>query len=449
MTIWLLAAVLNLGPEARTALSLTIYNEGIALVRETRIAELPKGQHTLLVKEVPARILADSLLVRPAESEEDFRLLEQNYEYDLASRPKLLSRYIGKKIYFRVQEKDETRLLEGILLSTDGLVRIGDKIHTAFPGTPILPELPEGIFLKPTLLWLVETRRAGRYPLEFSYLTQGIRWEASYVGMLNPENTEMSLSAWITVTNESGAAYEDAALQFIAGKIQRARRPTPYRAEVRLMKQAPEVTAEAFFEYHLYTLARRTTIRRNEVKQILFLEAPRVAVQKQYLVLGWQGAWQQRTPGKRAVPVGVYLEFENTKAQGLGVALPAGIVRIYQRDSSGRAQFLGEDRIGHTPRNESLTLKVGEAFDLRAERALVRYRDLGNCDRFTVEYSLRNRKKEEVEIEVREYAPAFAEWDILDSSHPWERLTQQAFRFRVRVPPDAEETLRFTLQICV
>lgn len=438
----------------REAVTLTVYNQNFGLVREIRSLDLGRGLLRLEFGNVASSIQPETVHIRSLESGNPLSVLEQNYEYDLLSPQKLLEKYVGRTvkvhIWNRAEEREET--VEAEVLSVNGgtILKIGDEITYNVPGRISFPEVPENLIASPTLVWLLNSR-ANRQRIEMSYLAGGINWKTDYVMVINEDDTEASVTGWVTLTNHSGTGYENATLKLVAGDVQRVGGRDEMMRSAQKMVFAAEADAvfseEAFFEYHLYTMERPTTIRQNEQKQVTLLESPGFDVDKHLIFYGaaqyYRGSYGQIVSNQK---VGVYLDFENSKANGLGMPLPAGIVRVYKRDSSGAQQFIGEDRIDHTPRDETVRIKMGEAFDVVADRRQMDYDILGHCvSESSWEINLRNHKDASSTVEIME--PVGGDWEIISSSHPAEKLDAHTFKFTVDVPGRGEKTVTYRVRV--
>lgn len=440
--------------EDRESVSITVYNQDFGLVRETRSVDLGRGIVALEFGDVASKVETETVHVRPLADPDALQLLEQNYRYDLLNPQKLLEKYVGRtvKVYPRGSGSEGEPVEAEVLSVDDGVVlRIGDEITFDYPGRFAFPQVPEDLISRPTLMWLMESRRAEQR-LEASYLSRGLGWEADYVMLLNDAETRGDLTGWVTLTNQSGASWTNAELKLVAGDVRRVsereeRRPRPTVMEAARAARDEQFREEAFFEYHLYTLQRPTTLRHNEQKQVTLLEADAFGLDKRlvfrgapYLFRGRHGEAAQRQQ------VGVYLEFRNSEDNGLGMPLPGGIVRVYKEDASGAQQFVGEDRVDHTPRDETVRIKVGEAFDVVAERKQTDYEVLGSCSSESAwEIQIRNHKEEDVAVDVVE--PASGDWEIVSASHPHEKLDQQTFAFRVDVPSRGQTTVTYRVRV--
>jgi len=338
-------------------------------------------------------------------------------------------------------------------LNEGPLYQVGKEIHIKHPGHVILPEVPEELVARPSLRWLVEADK-GKHTIQVSYLSGGLTWKADYVLKVNQAATGGDLTGWITLNNRSGIAYPDASVKLVAGEVHRAppeRRYPPVQARLELARaRPPEVTEEAFMEYHLYTIPWKTTLKHNQQKQVELLSRSGLGLERHYLVDVPANFVTGSRKGKSKLPVNVQLSFANTKANHLGDPLPGGIIRIYSEDRAGTLQFAGEDRIDHTPRDEEVKVTLGKAFDLVCEVKQTGYEDLS--DRRNRRYesgfevSLRNRKEQEaVTIGVLAHFPG--EWQIRDSSHDYVREDAFTARFSIEVPAGKEVVLSYRVRV--
>ncbi len=417
--------------------ALTVYNQNLALVKETREFSFASGLNLLTLTGVPSAIDTTSVHFKPLTG--TVTLLEQNYDYDLVSRTKLLQKYIGATITVVGEDGSRTR---GTLLSvSDGIViDAGGKVLLNPPGYLELPSLPGGLLLQPTLEWQVYSPRAYTTKGEVSYLTTGLSWNADYVVMLSDSEKLADLEGWVTMHNSSGASYKNARLKLVAGDIHRAPAPAAVGrkmlAEADMMRDgAGGFAEESFFEYHLYTLDRRTTINNNQEKQISLLTGSGIPTTKIYTY----------DPEWRGDKVEVRIEFKNSEQNGIGIPLPAGRVRVFKRDSEGMAQLVGEDAVDHTPKDEMVRLLLGNAFDIKGEKTQTDYVDLKRGFRGSYEIVLRNHKTEAVTVLVPHHI-GYANWKVLASSLDYTKKDATTIEFEVPVKPDSETKLTYTIE---
>ncbi|HEX9008791.1 MAG TPA: DUF4139 domain-containing protein [Holophagaceae bacterium] len=446
------------------ALAVTIYNDNLALVKDTREVRLPKGEARLAFEEVSAQIRPETALLRNLTAPKDFWVAEQNFDFDLLTPQKLLDKYVGRQVTVvrSVPNADgagakEVRENATVLATNGGVVlQFADRIETSIPGRIVYPGVPANLRARPTLVISLHSGAEKAQKLELSYLTGGLSWRADYVANLSPDEKTLDLSGWVTLTNQSGAAYPDATLQLVAGDVNRVQDRKPVMYEMARMAPAapppPQMQEEGLFEYHLYTLDRPTTLASNQTKQVALLSAGGVPVRKEYVLQG-QPYYYQGSYGDLGGPqkVAVYVSFQNEPAQHLGMPLPKGILRVYKRDSEGRAQFVGEDRIDHTPAHEQVRLKLGDAFDITARRKQTDYKSLGRQGRFgnvsesAYEVVLKNAKKEPVAVLVREALPG--DWEMVQNSHPFTKEDAHTAQFKVEVPAEGSATLTYRVRV--
>jgi hypothetical protein len=441
-------------------LAVTVYNSNLALVRDVRQIHLSAGVFPLHFEDVAASINPATVHFRSLSEPAKLSVVEQNYEYDLLEPAKLLQKYVGREVTLVRAEKDagSTRWVEtkALLLSDNNgpVWKIGDEIVTGMSADSYrFPDLPGNLYSRPTLVWTLDNRGANAQKVEASYLTENMSWKADYVLTVTRDEKAADLDGWVTLTNNSGVAYGNAKLQLVAGEIHQV---APLKAlesmgkAVRTMNApaAPQFTQEGFSEYHLYSLERRTSIQNNESKQISLLNGTGVPVEK-YLMVEGQAYYYRNPQGiGNAIPepVKVYYRFKNEEKGGLGMALPAGTVRVYQADSKGGVQFVGEDNIQHTPKDETLKIYIGNAFDVVCERKQTDYKKLAS-NQFEMEYEirLRNHKDGPVTVEVRE--PVGGDWEVVNSSFKPTKLDATTIGFQVPVEKDGAATLTYRVRV--
>jgi hypothetical protein len=447
------AALLTSTLKDQQSVAITIYNSNIGLVKDTRLVEFKPGIHELKFMDVAAKIDPTTVHIKSLINGLSLTVLEQNYEYDLLSPQKLLEKFVGQKVQLASinPETKKEEIVEATLLSTQGgnIFQIGDKIHIGHYGRVLLSRIPENLIPQPTLVWMLENKLSKLQKLEASYLTSGINWKADYVAVLNKLDTLTDLTGWVTIDNRSGATYQNALLKLVAGDIHRVQGEMrmDYARPMAAAKEASQqFKEESFFEYHLYTLDRRTTIKDNQTKQMTLLDANQVPIKKLFIFTGSpQYYYYQMTQGTNKQKIGVFLELENTKKNHLGMPLPKGTVRVYKEDKDGSLQFVGEDRIDHTPKDEKFKIKIGEAFDVVGERIQTDYKRLGsNLFEVAFEVTLRNHKKEGINVLVEEPIPG--DWEMLSNSHPFEKLQAHMIRFDVPLAKDKEVKVKYRIR---
>ena len=433
----------------QTRVAVTIYNSDLALVKDARTLALPAGDSKLAWREVSAHMRPETALLSG-----DARVIEQNFDFDLLTPATLLDKYLGREVeVIRVHPTTgaETRERATVLATGNGVVlKFADRIETGAPGRLAFADVPATLRDRPTLVLSLSSPRGGDRALELSYLTSGLSWRADYVAELAADEASLDLSGWVTLTNQSGAAYPNAKLQLVAGDVNRVAEPAqPAREFMAMAKVADTAMAEeSLLDYHLYSLPRPTDIQDNQTKQVALLAASRVVAKKDYVLDGAGHYFAGRYLGAQKQTIGVWLEFAN-KGDGLGVPLPRGVVRVYKQDRAGRAQFVGEDRIDHTPRNETVRLKLGEAFDLTAERTQTDYRKLAGGAEGQIETAtrivLKNARDEAATVTVREPIPG--DWTIVDASHRHDKVAAHLAEWKLAVPASGEAVLTYRVRL--
>jgi len=447
---------LSTGLEDQSGMAITVYNINLGLVKDQREIKLPQGICEVRFMDVASQIIPASVHIQSLIDTESLHILEQNYEYDLLNPEKLLDKYIGKdvKLYYKNPYTEREDIVTARLLSNNGgpIFKIGDEITFGHPGRIIFPGVPENLISKPTLVWLIENSLVSSQKVEASYLTNGITWRADYVVTLNDKDNKADLSGWVTIDNKSGATYKEARLKLVAGDVHRVRDEYEYREKMLRVAEAAARPAQQFkeeelFEYHMYTLQRQSTIKDNQTKQINLVAAGNIPVKKELL---FQGAkyyyYNQFGEAMSNQKVGVFVELENKKENNLGIPLPKGIVRVYKHDTEGSLQFIGEDRIDHTPKDEKIRVKLGDAFDVVGSRKQTDWKKIA-YDTFEAafEISLRNHKKEDVRVKVVEPIPG--DWSMLNSSHEYLKTEAFTAEFTIPVPQDKEVKLTYRVRM--
>lgn len=457
---------------------LTVYNGGFALVKEVRQLNLASGRQTIAVNDVAQQIEPTSVAIRSITAPGSFTVLEQNYRYDLVSVQAILAKAAGNLIWLnRVLPNGTKERLEGTLMSApfavvgameaggqmtyNGMVvRLADgRILLNPTGEVEVDSIPEGLISTPSLFWDLDSTRAGTNNVELSYITQGMSWTADYTISLDRDGKRGDLKGWVTMNNQSGATFKDAKLKLLAGEVQRVQPSRPRMPRggsggmPETMAGAPGFAEETFADYHLYTLQRPATVANNEIKQISLLEAVNIPVTKK-LILDPMMGYAGYRPNEGEVGTGtlrpqVRIEFTNDEKSKLGMPLPEGRFKVYQRDSSDSVQLLGEDRIQHTPKNEKLSLVVGKAFDIVAERKRTNFEWIGSGAnrrgmRETFEIEIRNRKNADETVHLLERH--WGEWKILRNNTEFTKLNSETIQFVVSLKADEVKTVSYTVE---
>jgi len=441
-TLTLALPILNSGQELnQKSLAVTIYNSNLGVVKDSREIELKSGLSEIRITDVAKLIDPTSVHIKL-----DGEVLEQNYQYDLVSFSKILQKYIDKEISL---VNDKSELIEGKLLSATG----GDVVlEKKDGGLVMIPNinnyrfsvgsLPEGLITKPTLVWQVKSNSSGNQDVEISYQTQGMNWHAEYVAVLNKDDTKLDLNSWVSVENNCGTTFKNAKLKLIAGDVNRVQNNTRMykgREQVELMSMtadAAQFEEKEFFEYHIYNLQRPTTLAQNETKQISLFESQDVNANKKY----FYRSSGYNTKGK----INVIIEFANKEEQNLGVPMPKGKVRVYKSDGES-VEFIGEDLIDHTPKNELIKLKIGDAFDILAEERQVEHKNITNrAYEQTLEVIIKNRKNENIIVEVERILGI--NWEILSTTIDYKKKNAQTITFQVPVKKNDETVLTYKVR---
>jgi hypothetical protein len=442
--IGLVTPALSLTAPRRESVALTVYNQNFALVKDVRSLDLQRGNPEVRLDDVAAQIDPTSVHFAALDHPDAVAVQEQNYQYDVANADRLLSRYLNQSVTAQMKEGGDR---SGTLLSYDG----GSIVLQESKGASILNraeikniglgEVPGGLVVKPTLFWRLASDRIGSERVEVSYLTNGINWHAEYVAVVNAQDTGLSMNGWVSLDNQSGATYDNAKLKLVAGDVHRVtppRPPIPMEAMDRAyaMKSAAQFEEHGFFEYHLYTLERPATVADKETKQLALFPSAAAAAKK---VITYDGAMD-------GTKVAIRMEFDNSKKNGLGMALPAGKVRVYKEDTDKALEFVGEDQIDHTPRDEKVRLFLGNAFDVVGERTQTNYKELSSRsheESFAIE--IRNHKDETQSVTIIEHLGG--DWKITDKSQDFVKKDAHTAEFPVMVPANGSVKVTYTARI--
>lgn len=463
--------------------SLTIYNQNFAVVRQEVPLDLKPGENQVNFNDITMHLEPDSVILRDPTGKHAVQVLEQNYRADPVSQFSLLSLYEGRTIDF--QQPDRTMVKGKVVRSgfvradtfnmdgygesapsqEDPIIEVGGQLQFGLPGTPVFPDLTAETILKPRLEWLLATDKAGKFPAEFSYVTGGMTWEADYNVVAPEKGDVVDIVGWVTMDNRTGKTFEGARIKLMAGDVNKIQQPsrTYDRMQVFAAAEAvtvgPPVTEKTFDEYHLYTLQRATTLRDHETKQVEFIRAAGVGTKQIYIYdgakidpnryngWGWENIRNDHSYGTESNPkIWVMREFRNSEANHLGMPLPKGRVRFYRRNDDGQIEFTGENVIDHTPRDETIRIYTGNAFDMTGERTRTNYLAEFNKNTATesFEIKLRNHKKEPVEVRVVEHLYRALTWDISSSSSDYKKTDSHTIEFPVTIAPDEEKTIAYT-----
>ncbi|ABF39016.1 conserved hypothetical protein [Candidatus Koribacter versatilis Ellin345] len=479
-TVWLMF-LLSVAAVAEDGTSLTIYNGGFAAVREHLPLDLKSGINPFTFAGATTTLEPESVILRDPLGQHSVQILEQSYRSDPVSQGLLLSMYEGKTIDFLVrrgQFGEREEIVKGKVIRSgyvhpnaqnpyggaqQPVIEVDGKLRFSLPGEPIFPDLGQDTVLKPTLNWLLQSDKPGAFNAELAYITNGMSWNADY-NLVVPETGNVAdVVGWITMHNNTGKTFENSRIRLMAGdvnKIQNTgglRRDYAAKAAMSMNEaaSAPVVTEKAFDEFHLYTLEHPTTLHEEETKQVEFVHAMGVTSQRIYVYDGMDGYYyygsyvgDQPSYGTQTnKKVWVMQEFKNSKENGLGIALPKGRVRFYRRDSDGSLQFIGENQIDHTPKDETVRLYTGNTFDVVGERKQTDYHvdHNGHWADESFEIHVRNHKKEAVTVRVVEHLYRWVNWKITTETDQHKKTDSQTMEYHVTVAPDQEKVVRYTV----
>ena len=439
----------------RESINVTVYNGSMSLVHDRRRITLDGGLNRIAWRDVSSNMDATSALLESL-SGGGTRVLEQNLDYDLLNPAALLQKYVGRDVVVvhdpQFAGERETRETARVLSANDGnvILRYRDRIETEVRGHIVFPTATGTFRDQPTLVLDLESALSGPQTLDLSYLTGGISWRADYVGSMTPDEKHLNVTGLVTLSNTSGAAYQNARLQLVAGNVNVVNPQTiagiAKAASTEESAAEQGVSQENYFEYHLYTMARPTTIANNQTKQVTLLVAHAIPIRKTLELRGSPSYYQSATTdlGDK-LPVGAYVSFENRGGE-LGIPLPGGIFRLYKNDSHGLSQFLGSDQIDHTPKNETVRLHLGDSFDVTAKKKQTDFRFEGSCTTVSsYEVRLGNAKPAAQDVLIVEPIPA--QWTILSENLPHAKSSSSTATWTVRVPADSHATLKYTSRV--
>jgi hypothetical protein len=442
----------------QTDLSVTVYNSNIALVRDVRNLTVPSGLFRLKLMDIAATVNPATVHFRSLNEPDKLGVLEQNYEYDLLEPAKLLHKYVGKEVTLTRSYMDNgttkrEEIKATLLADNNGPVwKIGNDIVTGVYGESYrFPEVPANLYDRPTLLMSLENSGSHKQQIEASYLAGNLSWNSDYVLTVGRDDKAADLDGWVTLVNNSGTAFHNARLQLVAGDLNRIQ-PAAAPAAMNMPMMGKAVRAEQFAqenfsEYHLYTLGRKTSVEDKETKQISLLQGSGIPVEKRLVVNGQNYYYHnQYSPGSPIKDnVMVFYKFKNEEKSGLGMPMPAGNVRVYQKDSKGNVLFVGEDRIDHTPKDEALNIHIGNAFDVISERKQTDYKHIDTHTwEMEFEITLRNHKDTPISVEVNE--PIGGDWEMLTSSYKYTKTAAFAAQFNVPVAANGTSVLKYRIR---
>jgi hypothetical protein len=448
----LAAAEQNATLDDQTGVAVTIYNQDLALVRDVRTLTLSAGENDVAFVDVSGHIQPQTALLKSAAGKLD--VLEQNFDFDLLTAAKLLEKSVGRLVRVIVTNPEtgrETVEQAKVLSVADGVVlQIGDRIETEAPGRIVFAEIPPDLRARPTLITKIASDTAGKLPVELDYLTGGLSWAADYVAELSPDENSIELKGWVTLTNTSGTTYRNALLQLVAGNVNRVQSALQDQRQKTIdvleeAKPAP-MQEQALFEYHLYTLGRPTTIADNQTKQVELLSGHGIPVTKEYRFENVAESFNEQMGEQHRVNATVRLAFTNDEKSQLGIPLPGGIVRVYKADNAGQAIFVGEDSVDHTPKNETVKLALGQAFDVTARGKQTDFEDLGS-DLYESAYEIefKNAKSQPVTVTLAQSVPG--DWKLVGESQAHEKPDSSTALWHVTIPAEGSAKLTYRVRV--
>ncbi|HVO03152.1 MAG TPA: DUF4139 domain-containing protein [Candidatus Cybelea sp.] len=451
-----IADEISVGTDQQTGIAVTIYNSDLALIRDQRKVDLKAGENEIAFVDVSAGIRPETALLTAAGG--GLTVTEQNFDFDLLTPQKLLEKSVGSTIRVirtnpttGADTSEDAKVLS--VVNDMAVLQIGDRIETAIPGRLVYSTVPANLRARPTLVTKAIADKAGPTDLALAYLSKGLSWQADYVASLSVDEKTIDLNGWVTLTNQSGVTYKDAKLQLVAGQVNQVQ-PMMQREALAdqtapMAAAAPKMVEEQAFEYHLYRLDQPTTIKENQTKQVALMAASGVPVVKQYLITNAANVWGRYSSSfgeADRINATVKLKFVNDEKSKLGMPLPKGVVRVYKADSQGEAVFVGEDSIDHTPKNEDISLTMGQAFDITARAKQTDFEQIS--DRiFENEYEieLKNAKADKVSVDVREAIPG--DWKMIKESQPHQKLDSQTAGWLVDVPANGSAKLTYRVRM--
>ncbi len=435
------------------SVDVTVYNSNLGVVKEVRTEVLDAGHNVVYFKGVASQIDPTSVHFKDLTYPES-TVLEQNYEYDLVNKNKLFEKYIDKEITIRINNGNSKETKTGTLLSHSGnqviLKDAQGKILILNADEVELPALPKGLITQPTLKWLVNSAATGNHSIELSYMTSGMNWNANYVAVVDKEDENVDLTGWVTVNNNAGTTFENARLKLVAGDVNRVQNTISSSRHLYEMvdedfKEGGQFQEEQLFEYHMYTLQRPTTLQNNQQKQVTLFNAPDVSVVKEFVFDPARRYYRSYGSSSDSTKINVMLNLKNSEDNGMGLPLPKGVVRVYKKDSEGKLQFIGEDSIDHTPKDEEIRLYLGNAFDLVGEKKQTKYTRISDrVSETSYEVELRNHKDEDVYINVLDHP--YGDWEITSTSDPYDKKSTSNVQWTLKVPKDDSKTLTYTIR---
>ena len=458
--------------------AITVYNENFGVVRDTVSLDLKAGLSNVSYSGVTAQLEPESVILRDPSGEVALSVVEQSYRGDPVDQQRLLQMFEGKTIRFLKVVEGKEVIESGKIIRApsvvmtknqygnpqqkhlEPIIEVDGELQTRLPGTPLFPSLGDDSVLQPTLSWKLHSDKQAAFDAQLSYLTNGMSWKSDYNLVLPEKGDAVTLTGWVSIENNTGKTFEDAKIKLIAGDVnkveppQLARREKVYAMAMADSVAAPQVEEKKFDEFHMYSLPLATTLRDRETKQVEFVRGENVQTTKLYVYEGLKASYRggmnlNQNYGQNAQPdVAIYRELENKDKNGLGVPLPAGRMRFYRMDDDGQLEFTGENTIDHTPKNETIRVYLGNAFDIVGERKRTNFYKHPSRDmlRETFEIEIRNRSEEAVTVKVVENLFRWSNWEIQKPSQEFEKTDAQTIEFPVTVKADGTATVTYTVE---
>jgi len=454
------ANTVNSTVEDQTDLALTIYQNNLSLIRDTRRVSLKSGKNQLAIEDISALIKPETVTLNSEGNEQNFKIVEQSFNYDLLSPQKLLEKYIGRNVKIIRQNPatgEEVTLVATVLSTHNGNVfRVGNHLETGTPDRILFPDIPENLHNKPTLVLDLQNKDAGKQSIVLHYLSSGLSWKTDYVAEINPAETQINLNAWVTLTNNSSVNFSKATIKLIAGNVNQVRN-TRFKSQALsresfAMENASTVTTTPLMEYQLYLLPNRTNLLNQQAKQIALFEHSKIPVNKAYRLTGASHYYRNKSPEIEHKQIAnVSLQFKNHRSSNLGLSLPQGIVRSYKADNKDQLQFVGESRINHTTINETVKLDLGKATNIFAEKKQTDFKILSrnaNARLITesaYEITIHNASNKKIEVNVEEPIPG--DWQIITESSAHEKMNSATAKWKIGIPARNKQILQYKVKI--
>jgi hypothetical protein len=432
-------------------ISVTIYNGGYGIVKEKRNIDLKSGDIELLYIDVASKIDPTSVHFKSITSPDKVRILEQNYEYDLINPNKLLEKYVGKKVRLLTTTPEGKELwkdAELMSINEGNVFKIDNEIYLFRNDQIILPDIPENLVAKPTLVWQINSKQEGKNEVEVSYMTDGITWKADYVAVIDKDDKSLDLDGWVTIDNKSGGEYQNSNLKLVAGDVHRETEQPKMeymrapKVDMAMGEAAPQFEQRDLFEYKIYQLNRKTTIKDNQTKQMMLLSGSNIKADKIFMIKDDQ-YYHYQYNGEKKIKAKVMMEFVNSAENNLGLPIPKGKVRAFKRDVDGSVEFIGEDSVDHTPKDEKITILLGNAFDIVAEKKQTDYKNMGSSSyEASYEITIRNHKAEDVVVKVVE--SIYGDWRVYNNNIDFVKKSSDTIEFTVPVAKDGTAVVKYT-----